>query len=75
MERIVSLLVVFAALLGLAPGQVVNWNGASTASDSTTGPWLAGEIHVINTRNASLGQGLLVAFVAECRLARRNDFI
>jgi DegV family protein with EDD domain len=29
----------------------------------------AGEIHVIDSRNASLGQGLLVAFAAECAAA------
>ena len=39
------------------------YEAALSAADRTNAP---GRIHVINSRNASLGQGLLVVFAAEC---------
>ena len=39
------------------------YEAALSAAERTNAP---GRIHVINSRNASLGQGLLVAFAAEC---------
>lgn len=46
MQRLASLALVL--VLGVsASAQITVWSGASTASDSTTGAWLTGEIHVI----------------------------
>ena len=39
------------------------YEAALSAADRTNAP---GRLHVINSRNASLGQGLLVVFAAEC---------
>ncbi len=47
-------------LTGAASG---TYEAALSAAERTNTP---GHIHVINSRNASLGQGLLVVFAAEC---------
>ena len=50
-------------LTGAASG---TFQAAQSAAQRVDAP---GEIHVIDSRNASLGQGLLVAFAAECAAA------
>jgi len=55
--------VVSINLTGAASGA---YQAAQTAAKRVDA---AGEIHVLNSRNASLGQGLLVAFAAECAAA------
>ena len=39
------------------------WQAAVSAADRTNAP---GHVHVIDTRNASVGQGLITVFAAEC---------
>jgi DegV family protein with EDD domain len=52
--------------VNLSPAVSGTWQAAKSAAERTTGP---GRIHVINSRNASLGQGLLAILAAECASA------
>lgn len=52
--------------VNLSPAVSGTWQAAKSAAERTTGP---GRIHVVNSRNASLGQGLLAILAAECASA------
>lgn len=52
--------------VNLSPAVSGTWQAAKSASERTDGP---GRIHVVNSRNASLGQGLLAVLAAECASA------
>lgn len=49
--------------VNLSPAVSGTWQAARSAAERSSGP---GRIHVINSRNASLGQGLLAVLAAEC---------
>ncbi|MDH4048191.1 MAG: DegV family EDD domain-containing protein [Gammaproteobacteria bacterium] len=49
--------------VNLSPSVSGTWQAAVSAAQRTAGP---GKIHVVDSRNASLGQGLLAVFAAEC---------
>jgi hypothetical protein len=52
--------------VSLSPAVSGTWQAAKSASERTAGP---GRIHVVNSRNVSLGQGLLAVLAAECASA------
>jgi DegV family protein with EDD domain len=49
--------------VNLSPAVSGTYQAARSAADRTPGP---GKVHVVNSKNASLGQGLLAVFAAEC---------
>jgi DegV family protein with EDD domain len=49
--------------INLSPAVSGTCQAAMSAAERTPGP---GKIHVVNSQNASVGQGLLVIFAAEC---------
>ncbi|HSD69140.1 MAG TPA: DegV family protein, partial [Woeseiaceae bacterium] len=49
--------------INLSPAVSGTWQAARSAAERSTGP---GRIHVVDSRNASLGQGLLAILAAEC---------
>jgi DegV family protein with EDD domain len=52
--------------VSLTPAVSGTFQAAASAAERTPGP---GRIHVVNSRNVSLGQGLLTVFAAECAVA------
>lgn len=52
--------------ISLTPKVSGTWQAAVSAAERTDGP---GRVHVVNSLNASLGQGQLAVFAAECAAA------